>query len=145
MNNTTRTAIVHVLLLQGLAAAACENRASPTGPTAPVSVGVTTGVHSISIGGVVYDTAHRLLHGARVEVIEGAVEGYWCHSPVRPTPPCIVSFVTDGSGRFGFSGQFESVTRLRVSMDGYLTATLTIDSTASNSAIAFSLEPSAVP
>jgi hypothetical protein len=30
-------------------------------------------------------------------------------------------------------------------MDGYLTATLTIDSTASNSAIEFRLEPSVAP
>jgi hypothetical protein len=145
MNNTTRTAIVHVLLLQGLVAAACENRASPTRPTAPVSVGVTASVHNVSIGGVVYDTAHRLLSGATVEVIEGAVEGYWCHSGDRPVPACIVPTVTDGSGRFLFSGQFESVTRLRVSMDGYITATLTIDSTASNSAIEFRLEPSVAP
>jgi hypothetical protein len=145
MTTTIRTAVVLALFVQGLAAAACENRASPTGPTAPVEVGVTARVYSVSIGGVVYDTAHRPLHGAKVEVIEGAVEGYWCHSPIRPTPPCMVSLVTDGSGRFGFSGQFESATRLRVSMDGYLTATLTIDSTASNSAIEFRLEPSVVP
>jgi hypothetical protein len=101
--------------------------------------------NDVSISGVVYDAAHRLLSGARVEVIEGAVEGYWCHSGDRPVPACIVPTVTDGSGRFLFSGQFESVTRLRVSMDGYLTATLTIDSTASNSAIEFSLEPSVAP
>jgi hypothetical protein len=82
-------------------------------------VGVTASIPSISIGGVVYDTAHRLLHGAKVEVIEGAVEGYWCHSEVRPVPVCIVPTVTDESGRFGFSGQFESVTRLRASIDSY--------------------------
>jgi hypothetical protein len=142
MNNTTRAAIVHALLLPGFAAAACEDRRSVTGPTATVSVGVTA---DISISGVVYDTAHRLLHGAKVEVIEGAVEGYWCHSAVRPVPACIVTTVTDGSGRFLFSGQFESATRLRASMDGYLAATLTVDSTTSNSAIEFRLEPSVAP
>ena len=139
MNNTTRAVIVHAMLLQGLAAAACEDSGSVTGPTA---TGVTA---NISISGVVYDTAHRLLSGARVEVIEGAVEGYWCHSPLRPPPACIVSAVTDGSGRFLLSGQFESVTRLRATMDGYLSETLTVDSTASRGAIEFRLEPDRAP
>jgi hypothetical protein len=141
MNDTTRAAIVYALLLQGLAAAACEDRGSVTGPTATVSVGVTA---NTSISGVVYDTAHRLLSGARVEVIEGAV-GDWCHYGVQPAPVCIVATVTDGSGGFGFSGQFGSVTRLRASMEGYLSATLTVDSTTSNSAIEFRLEPSVAP
>ena len=142
MNNTTRAVIVHAMLLQGLAAAACEDRGSVTGPTATVSVGV---IANISINGIVYNTAHRLLEGAKVEVIEGAVEGYWCHSEVRPVPVCIVPTVTDGAGRFGFSGQFESVTRLRASMEGYLSATLTIDSSASRGAIEFRLEPDRAP
>ena len=86
MNNTTRAAIVLTLLLQGLAAAACGDRGSVTGPTATVSVGVTA---KISISGVVYDTAHRLISGARVEVIEGTV-GDWCHYGVQPAPVCIV-------------------------------------------------------
>ena len=101
--------------------------------------------NDVSISGVVYDTAHRLLHAATVEVIEGVVEGYWCHSPVRPTPVCIVTTVTDGAGRFSFSGGFESVTRLRASMEGYVAATLTVDSTTSNSAIEFRLEPIVTP
>lgn len=145
MTTTMRTAIVHALLLPALAAAACEDRGSVTGPTATPSVGVTAVTADISIGGVVYDTAHRLLHGAKVEVIEGAVEGYWCHSGVRPVPACIVTTVTDRSGRFLFSGHFESATRLRVSMEGYLAATLTVDSTASHSSVEFRLEPSVEP
>ena len=48
-------------------------------------------------------------------------------------------------GTFVFSGQFESVTRLRASMDGYVTATLSVDSTASTGAIEFRLEPSVAP
>ena len=39
MNNTTRAVIVHALLLHGLAAVACEDRGSVTGPTAMVPVG----------------------------------------------------------------------------------------------------------
>jgi hypothetical protein len=58
---------------------------------------------------------------------------------------CIVTTVTDGAGRFSFSGGFERVTRLRASMDGYVTATLTVDSTTSNNAIEFRLEPSVAP
>jgi hypothetical protein len=154
MNNTTRAVVVHALLLQGLAAAACEERASVTGPTATgvvtgppatVPVEVTAG---ISIGGVVYDTAHRSLSGARVDVIEGMV-GDWCHYNVQPAPECILAAITDGSGRFRFTGSpsgiatFGRVTRLRASMEGYLSATLTVDSTTSNTAIEFRLEPSA--
>jgi hypothetical protein len=146
MNNTTRAAIVHALFLPGLAAAACADRGSVTGPTATVSVGVTDNQKwIISIRGVVYDTAHRLLHGAKVEVIEGADEGYWCHPEVEPAPECSVVAVTDGSGRFEFSGPFRSVTRLRADMEGYLSATLTIDSTTSNGAIEFRLEPRVAP
>ena len=145
MTNSGRAAIVVAMLLQGLAAAACENGGSATGPTGPTPTASVAVTAHISISGVVYDTAHRLLHGARVEVIEGAVEGYWCHSEVRPTPVCIVPTVTDGSGRFVFSGQFESVTRLRASMEGYVSATLTVDSTASTGAIEFRLEPSVAP
>ena len=147
MNNTTRAAIVHLLLLQGLAAAACGDRGSVTGPSATVSVGVTA---KISISGVVYDTAHRLITGARVEVIEGTV-GDWCHHHgVQPAPVCIVDTVTDGSGLFSFEAPtegvtFASVTRLRASMEGYLSATLTVDSTTSTSGIEFRLEPSVAP
>ena len=159
MNNTTRTAVVLAMVLQGLNAAACADGRSVTGPTAsapgpPVSVpgppatvpvGETSG---ISIGGVVYDTAHRSLSGARVEVIEGVV-GDWCHYNVQPAPECILAAITDGSGRFQFTGSpsgiatFGSVTRLRATMEGYLSATLTVDSTSSNTAIEFRLEPSA--
>ena len=146
MNTTTRATIVLALLLQGLAAAACADRRSVTAPTATVSAGVTA---SISIGGVVYDTAQRLLTGARVEVIEGLV-GDWCHSGVQPAPVCIVATVTDGSGRFSFRAPavgvtFGNVTRLRATMEGYLSETLTLDSTTSNSAIEFRLEPSVAP
>jgi len=141
MNATTRTAIVLALLLQGLAVSACEDRGSVTGPTARVT--------AISLSGVVYDTAHRLLSGARVEVIDGAV-GDWCHYGNQPgsiLPACVVATVTDGLGRFTFSGSpgnttFGSVTRLRASMEGYLSATLTVDSTTSTGAIEFRLEPS---
>jgi hypothetical protein len=136
MTNSVRAAIVLALLLQGLAAAACEERGSVTGPTATVSVGVTA---NVSISGVVYDTAHRLISGARVEVMEGTV-GDWCHY-VQPAPVCVVAAFTDGSGRFTFSGRFRSVTRLHASMEGYLSATLSADSTTSNSAIEFRLEP----
>ena len=149
MTNTLRRVLVFVMLALGLTAGACGGDGSVTGPTAnrndpPVRNDVPTW-NDVSISGVVYDTAHRLLHAATVEVIEGVVEGYWCHSPVRPTPVCIVTTVTDGAGRFSFSGGFESVTRLRASMEGYVAATLTVDSTTSNSVIEFRLEPFVAP
>jgi hypothetical protein len=143
MNNTTSAVIALAPFLQGLAAAACEDRGSAAGPTA-------TGVPAtIAISGVVYDTLHRLLGGARVEVIEGAV-GDWCHHGVQPALVCVVATVTDRSGRFLFSAPggsvtFGSVTRLLASMEGYVAATLTVDSSRSNGAIEFRLEPSVAP
>ena len=142
MNATTRTAIVLALLLQGLAVSACEDRGSVTGPTTTTRV-----TAAISISGVVYDIAHRLLSGARDEVIDGTV-GDWCHyGNQQPAPACIVAALTDGEGRFKFSGSpgnttFGSVTRLRASMEGHLSETLTVDSTTSTGAIEFHLEPS---
>jgi hypothetical protein len=98
MNRTFASlALVFVTLALGLTAGACGGDGSVTGPTANRSD--PPAWNDVSISGVVYDTAHRLLPAATVEVIEG-VEGYWCHSPVRPTPVCIVTTVTDGAGRF---------------------------------------------
>lgn len=146
MTNTVRRVLVFVMLALGLTAGACGGDGSLTGPTANRNdPPVGPAWNDVSISGVVYDAAHRLLHGATVEVIEGVVEGYWCHSPVRPTPVCMVTTVTDGAGRFSFSGGFESVTRLRASMEGYVAATVTVDSTTSNSAIEFRLEPIVAP
>jgi len=148
MTNTLRRVRVFVMLALGLTAWACGGDGSVTGPTAnrndpPVRNAPVWS--DVSISGVVYDTAHRLLSGASVEVIEGVVEGYWCHSPIRPTPVCIVTTVTDGAGRFSFSGGFESVTRLRASLEGYVAATLTVDSITSVGAIEFRLEPDRAP
>ena len=142
MNKTTRAVIGVALALQGLTAAACEDRGSIAGPTA-------TGTATISISGVVYDTAHRLLGGVRVEVIEGAV-GDWCHYGIQPAPACVVATFTGGSGQFAFSAPsasvtFGSLTRLRASLDGYQSATVTVDSTRSTGGIEFRLEPSVVP
>jgi len=144
MTNTLRMAIIFMLAL-GLTGAGCGGDGLVTGPTAnrndPPVRNDAPAWNDVSISGVVYDTAHRPLHAATVEVIEGVVEGYWCHSPVRPTPVCIVTTVTDGAGGFSFSGGFETKTRLRASMEGYVAATLTVDSTASTNAIEFRLEP----
>jgi predicted small lipoprotein YifL len=149
MTNILQRVLVVVMLALVLTSWACGDDGSLTGPTAnrndPPVRNDPPARNDVSISGVVYDAAHRLLSGARVEVIEGAVEGYWCHSGDRPVPACIVPTVTDGSGRFLFSGQFESVTRLRASMEGYGAATLTVDSTTSNSAIEFRLEPIGAP
>ena len=74
----SRRAIVPALPLQGLAAAACKDRAAVTGPT-PTGVAAAK-----SISGAAYNTAHRLLSGARVEVIEGAVIEFRLEPSVAP-------------------------------------------------------------
>ena len=149
MTNTMRCVPAFVMLTLALTAVACGSDSPLPGPTAtrsdpPVRNGVAVW-NDVSISGVVFGTADRVLHAARVEVIEGVVEGYWCHSPIRPTPVCMVTTVTDEAGRFSFSGGFETVTRLRASMEGYVAATLTVDSTTSTTAIEFRLEPSVAP
>ena len=121
-----------------LAACSGDGPSTPTAATAPTAPappppGPVTA--NISISGGVYDLAHQPLRGARVEVTEGTVGEY------DPAPVCVVAVFTDDSGRFRFLGPFQSVTRLRASMEGYLSATLTVDSTTSNSAIEFRLEP----
>jgi len=128
-----------------LAACSGDGPSTPTAATAPTAPappppGPVTA--DISISGGVYDLAHQPLRGARVEVTEGKA-GDWCE--YDPAPVCVVAVFTDDSGRFRFLGPFQSVTRLRASMEGYLPATLTVDSSTSNSAIEFRLEPSVAP
>ena len=80
MTNTSRRVPAFVMLALGLTAGACGADGSVTGPTAIRNDPPVSNVpvwNDVSISGVVYDTAHRLLHAARVEVIEGVVEGYW--------------------------------------------------------------------
>ena len=133
-----------------LAACGGDGPSTPTAPTAPAPPAAPTPppagpvTANISISGGVYDLAHQPLRGARVEVTEGTV-GDWCEYGPPPAPVCVVAVFTDDSGRFRFSGSFESVTRLRASMEGYLSATLTVDSSTSNSAIQFVLFPGVAP
>src|SRR5688572_16604155 len=123
-----------------LAACSGDGPSIPTAATAPAPPppGPVTG--NISLSGRVYDLAHYPLRGASVEVTEGTV-GDWCDYGPPPAPVCVVAAFTDDSGRFRFSGPFRSVTRLHASMEGYLSATLSVDSSTSNSAIDFFLEP----
>jgi len=75
--------------------------------------------------------------------------GDWCDYGNQPgviLPACVVAVVTDELGQFRISTSpgnttFDSVSRLRASMEGYLSATLTVDSSTSTGAIEFRLEP----
>ena len=149
MTNKTHVGFLLIsatVLSMVLAACDGDGPSTPTALTAPAPPPPTAPSPppaNITISGVVYDTAYRPLGGARVEVTEGTV-GDWCeYGP--PPPVCVVMAFTDDSGRFRFSGPFRSVTRLDASMAGHLSATLTVDSTTSNSAIEFHLEPSVAP
>jgi hypothetical protein len=128
-NQTTSTKRVALLalLLQGFAAAACEQRESLSGPT---PIGRTEPDNGVSIGGVVYDTATSPLAGARVEVIGGAAAG--------------TSTITDAAGRFSLTGPFAVATRLAASIEGYLPATKTTVSGRPSEAVEFHLASAAV-
>ena len=127
-----------------LAACSGDGPTTPTAATAPTPPPPGPVTANTSISGGVYDIAHRPLRGARVEVTEGTV-GDWCEYGPPPAPVCVVAAFTDDSGRFWFSGPFLSVTRLHASMEGYVSATLTVDSSTSNNAIQFVLYASVAP
>ena len=125
--STIRVALVLALLLQGFAAAACEDRGSVAGPT---PIFRTPRDADVSIRGVVYNTAATPLAGARVEVIGGAAIG--------------MSTVTDAAGRFSLVGPFAGATRLRADVAGYLSATITTVPASLNQPLEFHLAPTAV-
>jgi hypothetical protein len=62
-----------------------------------------------SLAGYVADTAFRAVAGAKVEVLDGPQAG--------------LSMLSDGGGQFTYTGTFASSVTLRVSKDGYVSAT----------------------
>jgi hypothetical protein len=71
-------------------------------PSAPV-------VSQQSLSGYVADTAFRAVAGARVDVLDGPQAG--------------LSMLSDDAGQFTYTGTFTSSVTLRVSKDGYVSAT----------------------
>jgi len=78
--------------------------ALPTAPTTVVRPGVVTPLATLS--GKVFDTAHRAIAGATIEVLDGVQVG--------------MTTTSDASGQYWFSGVFEEGTRFRATKDGFL-------------------------
>jgi len=96
-----------VWIVGGFLLAGCSNETPakpgsliPTGPTV-----VAPPLPSVTVRGIVYDTALRPLAGAMVEVLNGAQAGNVA--------------TTGADGGFGFSGAFEDDTRFRATKDGH--------------------------
>jgi len=87
---------------------------SPSSPAAPSPVPPPTPPPHPNLNGYVYDTAFRPVGGATVNLQDGAQAG--------------ASTQSNESGRFTFIGAFEDPTTIRVSKDGYATATGTAKS-----------------
>jgi len=81
-----------------------RNNTPPLSPSPPAPV-----VSQQSLSGYVADTAFRAVAGARVDVLDGPQAG--------------LSMLSDDAGQFTYTGTFTSSVTLRVSKDGYVSAT----------------------
>ena len=78
---------------------------TPTAPTALFSGPAATAVRGLTVSGKVYDTGHRPLAGARVEVVNGIDAG--------------LSTTADARGQFWLTGSFDDNTSFRATLEGY--------------------------
>ena len=101
-------AAILLLFASALAGAACgsesPNAVLPTAPTTVVPSPVATLPASLS--GIIYDTAHRPIGGATIEVLDGAHTG--------------LTTTSNATGQYWLSGAFEQGTRFRASREGYV-------------------------
>ena len=112
MTNRTRAGIVLLMLAQGLAVAACGDRKfAPPPVTGPGGLPPPPNGLAL-ISGAVYDTAHRPLAGAAVEVLDGPQTG--------------TSALADAAGQFSLSATLDNATRFRASKEGHVAATSTL-------------------
>ena len=99
---------IFLLLVLTRVMAGCSESASPVSPSVLAPVPPTgTVIDASRVGGVVYDSAFRILGGAVVEVVDGPDAGR--------------STIADAEGRFSFSGTFDDDTRFRASKEGHIT------------------------
>ncbi len=85
----------------------CGDSRNATPPLTPSASAPAASQQSLS--GYVADTAFRAVAGAKVEVLDGPQAG--------------LSMLSDGGGQFTYTGTFTSSVTLRVSKDGYVSAT----------------------
>jgi hypothetical protein len=77
----------------------------PTAPTATTAATAAVAVRGLSISGKVFDTGHRPLPGARVEVLNGIDAG--------------LSTTADARGQYWLTGSFDGDTLFRATLEGY--------------------------
>ena len=113
--NKTRTAVVLLVLAQGVSGCDSSRSNSPLGPSVvpqPVSQPIPSPSGGRRITGLVKDTAFRPLAGALVEVIEGPNTG--------------TSTSTDREGQFSLTGVFDNTSRFRASREDHVASTATL-------------------
>ena len=118
MTNTISRRFLLLLLAAGLAG--CSDANSPSAPTTPSPVPragpLPTEIQgsALRLYGAVSDTAFRRLAGARIEIVGGPEASTWT--------------TANAEGEFSFtSGTFDDTTQVRAALDGYVTATQTVN------------------
>jgi len=105
-----------VVLTAAALLAACNSPSSPVSPSPPAPTTQapqgTPQAANTRLMGIVMDTAFRPLTGAQVEVVNGPDAGR--------------SVLSDSTGRFTLSGQFDETTQIRAISDGYVTGAQTV-------------------
>lgn len=110
MTHRTRAGMVLLMLAQGLAG--CDGAPKPPGGPGDINRPPPPSPGVAMITGAVYDSAHRPLAGAAVEVLDGPQSG--------------TSAIADATGQFSLSGAFDNATRFRASKEGHVAATSTL-------------------
>ena len=117
MRNRSLTGFLLLVLAVGLAG--CSDSSSPSAPTTPSPVPRADPLRTeirpaLRLYGGVSDTAFRQLAGARIEIVGGPEAGTWT--------------TANAEGEFSFdSGAFDDMTQVRAALDGYVTATQTVN------------------
>ena len=114
---TNRTLVGFLLLMAATGLAGCSDSSYPSAPTtlspeppAPTEIQRP----ALRLYGAVSDTAFRRLAGARIEIVGGPEAGTWT--------------TANAEGEFSFApGTFDDTTQVRAALDGYVTATQTVN------------------
>lgn len=96
---------IAVVLLVSACASESTALLTPTAPTALTAAPAAVAVPGLTVSGKVYDTGHRPLAGARVQVLNGVDAG--------------LSTTADARGQYWLTGSFDGGTLFLATLEGY--------------------------